>query len=71
VPQWKKRKVVKEVAIQALTEEYLDKIGNQVKEVTDDVFQCATQQHEEMHQQMQERMDELHQLLEAANIMPW
>ena len=71
MPQCKKRKVVKEVAIQALTEEYLDKIGNQVKEVTDDAFQCATQQHEEMHQQMQERMDELHQLLEVANIMPW
>jgi hypothetical protein len=63
-------KSIKEVAIQALTEEYLEKIGDQVKEVTDDAFQHATQQQEEMHKHMQEKMVELHQLLEATNIMP-
>jgi hypothetical protein len=33
-----KRKAIKEVAIQALTKEYLENIGDQVKEVTNDVF---------------------------------
>jgi hypothetical protein len=47
------------VAIQALTEEYLEKIGDQVKEVTDDAFQRATQQHEEMNKCMQAQMEEL------------
>jgi hypothetical protein len=54
-----KHKVVKEVTIQALTEEDLEKIGDQVKEVTDDAFQCATQQHEEMNKHMQAQMEEL------------
>jgi hypothetical protein len=52
--QWTKRKVVKEVAIQSLTKEYLENIGDQVKEVTDDTFQCTTQQQEEMNKQMKE-----------------
>jgi hypothetical protein len=63
-----KAQAIKEVAIQALTEEYLEKIGDQVKEVIDDVFQHATQQQEEMNRCMQEQMVELRQLLEATNI---
>jgi hypothetical protein len=58
VPQWTKCKAVKEADIQALMEEYLEKIGDQVKEVTNDAFQRATQQHEEMNIHMQEQMDE-------------
>jgi hypothetical protein len=34
----KKRKASKEVAIQALTEDDLEKIGDQVKEVTEEAF---------------------------------
>jgi polyhydroxyalkanoate synthesis regulator phasin len=37
----------------------LEKIGDQVKEVIDDVFQRATQQQEEMNRHMQEQMEEL------------
>jgi hypothetical protein len=61
-----KWKVIKEVAIQALTEEDLENIGDQVKEVTDDVFQRVTHQQEEMHRKMQEQMVELRQFLEAT-----
>jgi hypothetical protein len=42
IPLWTKHKVIKEVAIQALAEEYLGKIGDQVKEVTDNAFPRAT-----------------------------
>jgi hypothetical protein len=52
-----------------LTEEDWEKIGDQVKEVTDDAFQHVTHQEEEMHIQMQEQMVELRQLLEATNIV--
>jgi hypothetical protein len=65
-----KRKAIKEVAIQASTEEYLENIDDQVIEVTNDTFQCATHQHEEIHRKMQEQMDELCQFLEATNIVP-
>jgi hypothetical protein len=47
-------KSIKEVAIQALTEEDLENIGDQVKEVIDDMFQHVTHQQEEMHRNMQE-----------------
>jgi hypothetical protein len=58
------------VVLQVLTKEYLEKIGDQVKEVTEDTFHNATQQHEEMNKPMQEEMAELRQLLEATNITP-
>jgi ABC-type oligopeptide transport system ATPase subunit len=44
VPQWKKHKAFKEVTIQDLIEEYLENIGNQLKEVINDTFQRAAQQ---------------------------
>jgi polyhydroxyalkanoate synthesis regulator phasin len=61
---------VKESNIQALMEDDLEKIGDQVKEVMDDVFQCMTQQQEEMNRNMQEKMVELCQMLEATRIVP-
>jgi hypothetical protein len=44
LPKRKKRKVVKDSNIQALTEDDLENIGDQVKEVKVDAFQHATQQ---------------------------
>jgi DNA-binding protein YbaB len=54
VPQCKKRKVLREPSVQALTEDDLEKIADQVKEATNEAFECATQQQEEMHLDMQE-----------------
>jgi hypothetical protein len=68
VPQWKKKKVIKDVAIQALAKEDFEKIDDQVKVARDGVFQHATYHQEEMYKQMQEHMDELHQFLEETNI---
>jgi polyhydroxyalkanoate synthesis regulator phasin len=59
---------VKESNIQALTEDDLEKIGDQVKEVIDDVFQCVEQQQEEMNIKMQEKMVELCHMLETTRI---
>jgi hypothetical protein len=43
VPQRMKFKFIKEVAIQALTKEYFENIGDQVKEIKDDTFHHVTQ----------------------------
>jgi hypothetical protein len=62
--QCKKRKSFKEMATQALTEDDLEKIGDQVKEVTNKSFQRALQKQEEIHTYMHEQIASLHQLLE-------
>jgi hypothetical protein len=51
--QHKKSKVVREPTIQALTEDDLDNIGDQVKEATDEAFEYMTRQHEERNLDMQ------------------
>jgi len=43
-PHCKKRKMIKETYVQALTEDEFERIGDRVKEVTDRAFQCATLQ---------------------------
>jgi polyhydroxyalkanoate synthesis regulator phasin len=56
--------------MQALTKDDIEKIGDQVKEVIDDVFQHMTQQQEEMNRNMQEQMDEFLHFLETTRIAP-
>jgi ribosomal protein S12 methylthiotransferase accessory factor YcaO len=53
VPQRKKRKEVKEVATQALSEDDLEKIVDQVKEAIDEDFEHVTQKQEERHLDVQ------------------
>jgi len=51
--QRNKRKTIKQVAIQVLLEDELDKILDQVKEVTEEDFDWATQKQEERHSDVQ------------------
>jgi adenine-specific DNA methylase len=53
VPQCKKRKATKETTMQVLTEDYLQRIADQVKEATDEAFDHMTQQEEKRHSYMQ------------------
>jgi hypothetical protein len=58
------------VAIQALTEDDLDKIMDQVKEVTDEAFEQVVQKQEEMHSDVQAQIVALRQILETTRITP-
>jgi hypothetical protein len=62
----KKRKVVREPIVQALVEDDLDKIENQVKETTDEAFERMTKQKEERHLDMQAQIAILRQFLETT-----
>jgi hypothetical protein len=53
VPWCKKRKATKEIVMQALTKDDLERIADQVKEETYEAFEHVAQQQEQRHSDMQ------------------
>ena len=64
----KKRKVVKEPVVHSLTEDELEKIGEQFREVVEEAQEVVFKKQDEMKTSMQEQLVALQQALEVAKI---